>query len=355
MRIAPVDLYDAAAQQAWLEDLAARGLFLSAYGRGGAWASFQKGEPKTVRYRLEPMGSKNEWLPLDRRDAYGALGWNHVTTIGNAFHVWRCDDPAAPELDTDPEVRAMAYGYQVKRMRRQDLLVAVLFLLPVTVWLWLEWSGRGSLYSWWPLWRAAVLGVSGLLACGEALRERRAFHRFVRELKSGVAQPQRRPYRLARGMTALVLVMWVGLFSVWLAGVLEPRSRPFLSVEIFEETVPCVDLGPGEQMALPWENWRTAELWWVVQKPETGGRVQSCYLRFWTEGQAVRRVRQVRTHEAYEPVTVNGTDEAWQTLDGERQHLILRLDEQVLDLYAAEGLDLTPYLDDYAAILRAFQ
>ena len=44
--------FDTPTVQAWLEDRAAQGLFLDRYG----WlCDFTPGEPKAVRYRLEPL------------------------------------------------------------------------------------------------------------------------------------------------------------------------------------------------------------------------------------------------------------------------------------------------------------
>ena len=56
MRIAPISVFDISAQQTWLEDMAARGWFLKDYSSDiFSLAFFSKGEPKAVRYRLEPV------------------------------------------------------------------------------------------------------------------------------------------------------------------------------------------------------------------------------------------------------------------------------------------------------------
>ena len=45
----------------------------------------------------------------------------------------RCDDPAAPELDTDPEVRAEGYSRLLSLLRRGQYGVAGIFLLVIAL------------------------------------------------------------------------------------------------------------------------------------------------------------------------------------------------------------------------------
>ena len=116
MKLMPMNVYDVAAQQARLEDLAARGWFYVPSWILFRLASFERGKPKAVRYRLEPAGKKEKCPDWERRDTYRALGWEYVDTIGKTMHLWRCDDPEAPELHTDPETEARAYD----RLSRQE-------------------------------------------------------------------------------------------------------------------------------------------------------------------------------------------------------------------------------------------
>ena len=96
MRIAPISVFDISAQQAWLEDTAARGWFLKDYSSDiFSLAFFSKGEPKAVRYRLEPVTPGEASPGVERREVYRGFGWEYVTTIGKELYVWRSDDPAA--------------------------------------------------------------------------------------------------------------------------------------------------------------------------------------------------------------------------------------------------------------------
>ena len=118
----PCELYDAAGIEQWLDDMAARGYAL------GEWPGLTfigrvpfHPDPKAVhaRYRLEPIRDLVGEPALRKRTAlYREQGWSFVTKIGSLYAVFRCDDPSAPNLYTDPESLSLAME---KLMRRQWL------------------------------------------------------------------------------------------------------------------------------------------------------------------------------------------------------------------------------------------
>ena len=81
---------------------------------------------KESRYRLDPI---NQWFgeqDLCRRAAsYRDMGWRYVTQIGKLYAVYRCDDPEAPELYTDPE----SFGWAMKKLIRRQWLGVMVILL----------------------------------------------------------------------------------------------------------------------------------------------------------------------------------------------------------------------------------
>ena len=109
----PISLYDVAAVETWLEDLARRGY--RPVGFTGARVELLPDEPRESRFRLQPLQRKKETLDPERVEAYWVMGWQLVGQLG-PFWVWRCDDPAAPELDTDPVVQGEGYRYLKRRM-----------------------------------------------------------------------------------------------------------------------------------------------------------------------------------------------------------------------------------------------
>ena len=86
---------------------------------------FDRGEPRQVRYRLEPLARRKEREPDPRRrEDYESLGWRFVCAVRGGFYLWRCDDPAAPELFTEPETEGAAYRRLIRSIWRGELLLA---------------------------------------------------------------------------------------------------------------------------------------------------------------------------------------------------------------------------------------
>ena len=121
----PANVYDVAANETWLEDMARQGYRL--VGMTGWSGVFERAEPFVCRYRMQPLPKKEKRPPEDMAEAYRELGWEYAGTIPGTFHVWRCEDPDAPELDTDPVGQGMGYRYLRGKMRR-DLILSALLL-----------------------------------------------------------------------------------------------------------------------------------------------------------------------------------------------------------------------------------
>lgn len=135
-RIPPCSEYNVPAMERWLEDMAAKGLHLSADGFFGLAATFEEGPPKRERFRLEPTTTKggilsNEYAPEEDIQAFAAqMGWTYRARRGQ-FHIWSCDDPHAPELHTDPQIQAMSVAALGKHLRKRlsgNLFIAALYL-----------------------------------------------------------------------------------------------------------------------------------------------------------------------------------------------------------------------------------
>jgi len=137
-RFPPCPVYDIEGLESWLEDLARQGLILTRGGLFCGFAEFEKAAPKPMRYRLQPL-PKKKFLD-DRRPADAALelaeeyGWEYLCNMGDCA-VYGCEDPNARELDTDPQVQAMAMQQVCRRKRNEvitlfaSILICLGFLL----------------------------------------------------------------------------------------------------------------------------------------------------------------------------------------------------------------------------------
>lgn len=108
----PVEFYDIAGLEDWFSEMAAQGLFLTKCT--ASRATFSPGQPKSgIRYRLEAQGVYE--TDPNRNAAYAQFGWEYVCTIRNAFYVYRCGDPNAHELHTDPVVQSETMRSLIRR------------------------------------------------------------------------------------------------------------------------------------------------------------------------------------------------------------------------------------------------
>lgn len=108
-RLVPCPPYDVEACESWLGDMAEQGLMLERWG--GFEARFRRETPRPVRYRLTAARLKATLLfnhpDAGEQELYEEAGWHFVCRQGE-FYIYACDDPAAPELHTDPAVQALS-------------------------------------------------------------------------------------------------------------------------------------------------------------------------------------------------------------------------------------------------------
>lgn len=367
MKLMPWNLYDVSVQQAWLEDQAAKGWFYVPSRPILYLVTFERGKPRAVRYRLEPAGQKEKCPDQERRDTYRALGWMYVDTFGKSMHLWRCDDPEAPELHTDPETEARAYDRISRGIRRSEIAAAVTALAMAALSIWL-YSGP-LLYSevrdWTSPWRIVSACIVLVLLIFYAVQQDLALRRFLKTLRAGVPVPHRSPYRRARCGSAVLQLLWVvWMAALWFGILLEPHSWTPQPLDSFDEPVPHVAVQrEGNVKAIRWQNWLTSEQWWTIEDDGNPrylvGEAQYYRLRF--PSLADNLVEGVLAeYEALGwPVTemeYPGLDEVWtgETESGYR-YLVLRLGDQVWDAGMHTERTLEELLAQYAAALERFQ
>lgn len=127
----PDNSWDAGIMESWLEDMAAQGWHLTECW--GSRAHFRRGEPKRVRYRMIPAPRETYETRQEREALYEELGWRFVSNRWD-YQVYVCEDPHAPELETDPVAAAWAWKRILKKERR-NLILTWLVLAGVVIFL----------------------------------------------------------------------------------------------------------------------------------------------------------------------------------------------------------------------------
>ena len=112
--------------ECWLTDMAAEGLHLS--DMFGARASFKRGEPAAVRYRMD-FGEKDaSHKQHDELIAfYAESGWEYVCSTSNGTRIFRSpEERDAPEIHTDPAEQAYTLRRLEKQLTKSAILICAL-------------------------------------------------------------------------------------------------------------------------------------------------------------------------------------------------------------------------------------
>lgn len=390
-RSCPISIYDVAAVETWLEDLARRGEEPVSFT--GSRVDLLPAAPRESRFRLQPFQRRKEVLDPERVAAYRSMGWRLVGDLGGVFWVWRCDDPDAPELDTDPVVQGEGYRYLKRRMifRTVGCGLAWLVLLGLLVFTVLNLSLRALLRqgSWLTLTAAPLVAVSLLVMLGVQLwLDARNTWRLWRTLSAGVPlerpKPYRRQLRLGQLVYAATLVVCTlnlmisfqnmgGIRSGWDHAertVYEDGEHPPAQVIL-------ADLASLDSLAPLWTDVQEKSLpiapkmYGSRQLAELpgGGQIfaETEFYRMQTEGLARTLTAELTDNRAgfydnlpaipLEPIGVPGLDGFWwaEEMDGAGnadQFAVLRRGAQVLALWYSGPTDLRTETDYLTALLN---
>jgi len=260
-RLCPCPAYDVEGMESWLTDMASQGLMLAPDGFFCGIASFERSEPRTVRYRLRgaknstSMWAENGGDPDPEAIAIGAdMGWEYIAKR-DGFTIWRTGDPGIRELNTDPAVQALAL--KAVRRRQWDNGLEILFWAV----LWPAFAVRGS-------WLLTMLSMGSPLflfgtalivwALADCIRSLVHLHRLAARLRQGEElshradwKKQAAPYRIGRIVQIVCITVWVLLtLHTFLMSAAREDELPLSE---FSGTVPfatMADFAPGGEYTL---------------------------------------------------------------------------------------------------------
>lgn len=132
-KLPPCALHDTQVLESWLEELSEQGLELQPERPFFGFLSFVPCHPRRVRYRMEPALKRQGFFSSDPGDPtedaqelYREMGWEFVLRLGD-FFLFRCYDPQAPELITDPQLQNTCLK-QLKKQQRSAFISLLLCL-----------------------------------------------------------------------------------------------------------------------------------------------------------------------------------------------------------------------------------
>lgn len=186
-RYPPCSMLDVERLESWLTDMAAEGWHLQDTGIFLRTFVFEKGEPRNVRYRLEPGTGEPDY---PAKMLFKELGWEPVMGYSQ-FYIFRALSPDVPELNTDPAVQLMT----MKRLQRKTLfwnLIAfalVPFLLATRFG-----EGYRFLITFGALVSVLLLGIMAFFVV-ELVVQIVQSGAVVRKLKAGIPLDHNKPWR----------------------------------------------------------------------------------------------------------------------------------------------------------------
>ena len=219
-RLPPCAVLDIERLESWLTDMAAEGWHLK--DTRGLWSLcfvFEKGEPRNVRYRLEPgRGAFDDDKPdYHAREFFKDMGWEAVSGYGQ-FFIFRAVSGDVPELNTDPAVQLIA----MKKLRRKTLFWNFLALVLIPVML-LYWSRDAEPYRFIVTFGFASAAVLVLLFCYcvvELVVQIVQANAIVKKLKTAEQLDHSKPWRKGAWYHRLSALMGVLCYAVYMLSML---------------------------------------------------------------------------------------------------------------------------------------
>lgn len=350
----PLNGYDIAAAETWLEDEAQQGYHLVEFK--GYHGLFEKGEPEHWRYRMQLLAQKEAAPSPELIEEYEQRGWTYAATCDKRFHVWKSRQMA---VSMDP-ARGLTHG-DFRRMRRRHVLVnlayvlALLGLMIATAHA--QWSRKQPLYR---ILYGTMAGSVPLLWAMElsmvvmVLLEIVSGLRLFRKLEDREPLERPRAYRGQRwlatvGFAAGLIFTCTGFLEIWWENPWDARDKDTgelrpgaVYVDLRE-----LDNAPEEEIFYLWPETKVHELaprMWFIQQaayPDAPEAEQTSadteYFRLLTEGLTPRLVEELKSmiHVEMAAVASAELEEFWwctrENQRGQReQHVVAALGRNVL-------------------------
>lgn len=374
------DIYDIPCNEAWLEDEAREGL-RAVEITGGGRVRFEHTEPFVCRYRLQPTAGRERRPTEDQIELYESMGWYYVGTMKGYVHVWRCEDPDAPELDTDPVAQAEGYRRLVKKSIWDGAVLLILDLAVLAIILYQLLTGgvyyfvRNTVPGY--LIAAALNIVFGSVV---SVVEVRGLVRLVRRLRDGIPLKRTEDYWKKRVLIKAFSVILIGLV-LWNSGMFglvsaEPKVAYAKTgaVPVAEAVYPRLSRLEG----VPEENVEffcpkvkhhelAPEMWFVIQYADHEDQAQSrlitdCYhmvsefLVPDMERKLLKNYREMESVGELIPVEAGTLDRFWWTEYVDRgkieQHAIAIKGKNIMDIAYWGPEDLREHTELFAETLE---
>ena len=357
----PRNLWMSGVIQQWLEEEAARGWRMT--DCNGWYVTFKQAEPAQCRVRLQPQEPEARETRRERGGFYREMGWSFGAVIPDGssdYEVWYCDDPAAPELQTDP----VAQGWAWEKSLRRGWITGWIWLLGVpAVWLGVFCLMSGSLLEMFLRAEPALLLVQLLLVPLFEIWQAWTLwgiRQARRQIRAGLAPAARGNWRKHRWLwlvwPLLFVLYWTAIHTGNMVKLFPETDPPVIQTRI---VAPEAEVGDWD---LDTYSWRSTPLrpehYILGQRWPDGARMEQTYdrLRFTALSGLVYREKLENFQK--DGLTGNAVsderfDEARLLTDGGTQVFLARRGTVVYSMTVTFPADLNAHLDDFAVQMMA--
>ena len=238
LKIVPSQRYDLNSLEAWLEELAAEGLFPeyldSLIGR------FVKGAPKKLRYSFypsqDPFRLPREAPPAMMLELFASAGWTYALSTAE-FYIFSSDDMDAPALYSDEDSKAQVLKNLGAAQRRRILIPVILYFTAFSiVLLYKHLSWDSVFYTNAPLrllgsllcvpfmfWLALILVIVSEILIPLRLRK------LIKAVENGEVPPRRRNAKALHTALVIFSVVTFAVLAIHTSQRLDSAQIPALS------------------------------------------------------------------------------------------------------------------------------
>jgi len=219
-KLLPIDFYDVGAIESYFHDMAAEGYFIK---KIGFFAYYEKGEPKKVTYRLEPLMKEEEGPDESVVEGYLDFGWHYICTMPNRmFYVFASYDEEPQEIHTDTFTQSYTYDYLAKKVaksRRINIITLVFYL-------------------------GIIFAIYTLIL---SMREYSKMKRLYEGLKAGISIKHRTSYKMHYGSYIMCFLLSITCIFQLCTIIYNFKNEWTKDITQFADTIPSITLDDIEK------------------------------------------------------------------------------------------------------------
>lgn len=246
-KLFPVNVYDVAQTESYLNNMARRGFV---FKKLATFAYFEKTETQNLAFRLEPL-TRAEKKPSDEMiEYYASYGWEYVCTIAKLFHVYKSSDEEPIEIHTDPIMQGYTYDYLNKKLKLFSLISC--FLFPIAMMMILY----SMLFNDHPLLFAVKFGqityqspvfLMCIFTIYQLMRDRRKVKNLLTQLKLGVKMSHKESYK--RNYITYVFLLAIIIMSSFTVfnSIYSITQNWYMDLSEYDDNLPTIHLSQIEK------------------------------------------------------------------------------------------------------------